>query len=424
MKKIKLSFQSLFEKDQFIMIFAIVAAVVAWFAVMISQMTDTNWTVYNVPVQINYEGSIPQSLGLQRIGDTEIMISVNVTGSASKVQRLTPDDFNASISLNSVNKAQSYTLPIDVTKKNNDPDYQITSYSETTATLVFDKIVSRQFTLQINAPKLSAADDYIMQQPYADVENIVVTGPENEIERIDRCVINIDNENANLTENLQVVGTPILLDSKGSAITSENLTIEPAAVEVTVPVYQTKRMSLRPDFINVPNGFPLEDLDYTLSQTSLMVAASSDIINNLDELTLSPPIDFRTVDAGREFSLEVTLPTGYTNPESVTTVTLTIPDKGLSSRTFSIPRNNFVVENTPSGFTASIVPQALTNVKITGDTGVVEALSSDDLIVSVDLSEVTAIRGQYTVTARVYCQNGVLAWAVGEYSTTVLLDER
>ena len=62
-----------------------------------SQMTDTNRTIYNVPVQINYEGSIPQSLGLQRIGDTEIMISVNVTGKASKVQRLTADDFNASI---------------------------------------------------------------------------------------------------------------------------------------------------------------------------------------------------------------------------------------------------------------------------------------------------------------------------------------
>ena len=103
MKKLKISFQSLFDNDQFTMVFAILAAEIAWFAVMMSQMTDTNRTIYNVPVQINYEGSIPQSLGLQRIGDTEIMISVNVTGKASKVQRLTADDFSASISLNSVN---------------------------------------------------------------------------------------------------------------------------------------------------------------------------------------------------------------------------------------------------------------------------------------------------------------------------------
>ena len=208
MKKLKISFQSLFDNDQFTMVFAILAAVIAWFAVMMSQMTDTNRTIYNVPVQINYEGSIPQSLGLQRIGDTEIMISVNVTGKASKVQRLTADDFNASISLNSVNKAQSYTLAIDVSKKSNDPDYQITGYSETTATLVFDQIISKQFTIQISTPGLSAADDYIMQQPYADVENIVITGPQNEINRIDRCVVNIDTENENLTENLQVAASP------------------------------------------------------------------------------------------------------------------------------------------------------------------------------------------------------------------------
>ena len=424
MKKLKISFQSLFDNDQFTMVFAILAAVIAWFAVMTSQMTDTNRTIYNVPVQINYEGSIPQSLGLQRIGDTEIMISVNVTGKASKVQRLTADDFNASISLNSVNKAQSYTLAIDVSKKSNDPDYQITGYSETTATLVFDQIISKQFTIQISAPGLSAADDYIMQQPYADVENIVITGPQNEINRIDRCVVNIDTENENLTENLQVAASPTLLDRNGTAITSENLTIEPSVIEVTVPVYKTKRMTLRPDFINVPQGFPIEDFTYTLSQETILVAASPDIIDNQDEITLSPPIDFRTVDAGREFTLEVALPAGYTNPESVTSVTLTIPDDNLSSRTFSIPRSNFVLENTPAGFDASIVPQALNNVKITGETEVVEALTSDDLVVSVDLSDVTAIRGQYTVTARVYCQNGVLAWAVGEYSTTILLTER
>ncbi|MGI5892963.1 MAG: YbbR-like domain-containing protein [Candidatus Merdivicinus sp.] len=423
MKKWKISFQSLFDNDYFVKIFALLAGVIAWFAVMISQMTDTNWTIYNVPVQINYEGSIPQSLGLQRIGDTEIMISVNVTGKNSKVQRLTPDDFNASISLNSVNKAQSYTLPIDVTKKNNDPDYQITGYSETTATLVFDKIVSKQLTVQINAPKLSAADDYIMQQPYADVENIVITGPQNEIDKIDRCVVNIDNDNENLTENLVVTGTPVLLDEKGTVLTSEHLTIEPSVVEVTVPVYKTKKMTLQPEFINVPKGFPLDELDYTLSQNAILVAASPEIIDNQDSITIGP-IDFRTIDIGKEFTLDVVLPAGYINQENVTSVTLTIPSWGLSSRTFSIPKTNFVLENVPAGFEASVIQQTLSNVKIVGDSNVVEDLTADDLVVSIDLSEVTAIKGQYNVTARVYCQNSVAAWAVGEYSTTVLLTEK
>lgn len=423
MKKPNISFQRLFDNDIFIRVIAVLAAVIAWFAVMISNMTDTNRTIYNVPVQINYEGSTPQNLGLQMIGENEIMVTVYVTGKNSKVQRLTADDFNASISLNAVNQAQSYTLPIEVTKKTNDPDYQITGFSEATATLVFDKIVSKEFTLQISAPKLSGADGYIMQQPYADVENIVVTGPQNEIDKVDRCTLTLENEDENLTESLQVIGTPVLLDKNGAAITSENITIEPSTVEVTVPIYKTKQMTLRPEFINVPKGFPLEELDYTLSQNAILVSASPDIIDNQDDIMLDP-IDFRTVDIGKEYTLDVVLPAGFRNEENVTSVTLSIPSQGLSTKTFSIPRTNFVMENIPSGFEASVIPQALSNVKIVGDTDVMETISDADLVVSVDLSQVTAIKGQYTVAAKVYCQNSLFAWAVGEYSTTIELTEK
>ena len=165
MKKQKLSFQKLFENDTFIKVFSLLVAIFAWFAVMISQKTDMNATIDNVPVKISYEGSVPQGLGLQRIGDAEITVTVYVTGKTSKVQRLTADDFNATIALNNVNQAQTYTLPIEVTKKNNDPDYQITGWSELMVPLSFDKIVTKQFPVQVSTPKLSAADGYIMHAP-------------------------------------------------------------------------------------------------------------------------------------------------------------------------------------------------------------------------------------------------------------------
>ena len=113
----KTSFQELFDNNVFVRIFAVVVAIVAWFAVSISQTPERNRTIVNVPVSINYEGSIPQTLGLQRIGDTEFTVTVYVTGKNSKVQKLTADDFIATVSLNNVNQAKEYTLPIEVTKK-------------------------------------------------------------------------------------------------------------------------------------------------------------------------------------------------------------------------------------------------------------------------------------------------------------------
>ncbi len=420
MKRYHISFQSLFDNNHFVKIFAILAAVIAWFAVMISQKPESNVVINNVPVQINYEGSVPQSLGLQQIGETDIMVTVYVTGQSSKVHRLTADDFSASISLNSVNQAQTYTLPIEVTKKDNDPDYRITGISETTATLNFDKIVSESFTLEIQTPNLSAADGYIMQQPYANEENIIVTGPQTVVDRIESCSITVDTEDRNMTDSLRLTASPVLLDRNGEAITSEYLNIEPGTVEITVPIYKTKKMNLTVEFINTPRGFPLEELEYNLSQNAIMVAASPDIIDNQDEIVIGP-IDFRNIDIGQEFTLEVSLPAGFTNMENVTSVTVTFPTAGFTSRTYTIPRSNIVLENIPSGFSAEVVPQSLNNVKIVGDASVMEDLTADDLVVTVDLSQVTQERGQYTVSARVYCQNNVLAWAVGDYTTTVNL---
>ncbi len=425
MKKIswrKISFQKLFDNDNFVRIFAIIAAIVAWFAVTVSQIPQRNRTIVNVPVSINYEGSIPQSLGLQRIGDTEFTVTVYVTGKNATVQKLTADDFIATVSLNNVNQAKDYTLPIEVTKKNENADYVINSWSDTEVTLTFDKIVTKQFTLEISTPKLSAADGYILETPYADVEDITVSGPQNVVDRIDRCVMVLDNE-GELTDSLSVSGTPTLLDKNGAAVTSEYLTVEPGTVEVTVPIYRSKKLTLEPQFVNVPKGFPLEKLKYTLSQNAIMVAAANDIVDNQDTVILGP-IDFRTVDIGKEMTLDVTLPAGFINTENVTSVTITFPSYGMTSKTFSVPRSNFVFENVPAGYDAILTTSSLENVKIVGDSTIMDSLTSDDLVASIDLSQVTAKKGQYTVPVRVYCQNRVLAWAVGEYTTVITLQEK
>ena len=324
----KISFQQLFDNDIFVRVFAVIVAIVAWFAVSISQTPERNRTIVNVPVSINYEGSIPQTLGLQRIGDTEFTVTVYVTGKNSKVQKLTEDDFIATVSLNNVNQAKEYTLPIEVTKKTEDSDYRINSWSNTEITLTFDKIVTRQMTLEVSTPKLSAADGYILEKPYADVETITVSGPQNVVNRIDRCVMTLDNE-GELTDSLTASGAPTLLDKNGAAVVSEYLTIEPGTVEVTVPVYRTKKLTLEPQFVNVPKGFPLDKLRYTLSQNAIMVAAANDIVDNHDSVILGP-IDFRTVDIGKEMSLDVTLPAGFINTENVSSVTITFPTYGLS----------------------------------------------------------------------------------------------
>lgn len=100
--------------------------------------------------------------------------------------------------------------------------------------------------------------------------------------------------------------------------------------------------------------------------------------------------------------------------ENVGSVVVTFPSYGLTTRVLDL--DNFVIENLPSGYDVSILTAKLEGVRIVGDSSIVSELTSEDLVGTIDLSQYSISKGQYTVTAKIYVQGKVLAWAVGEYT--------
>ena len=109
--------------------------------------------------------------------------------------------------------------------------------------------------------------------------------------------------------------------------------------------------------------------------------------------------------------MDIDLKAGLKNVENVESVTVKFPTYGLSSKQLEV--SNFVLENVPSGYEATVLTQRLRNIKIVGATGIVNDLNSDDLVGIVDMSQDSVKTGRYNVTVKIYCQGGVLAWAVG-----------
>ena len=59
------------------------------------------------------------------------------------------------------------------------------------------------------------------------------------------------------------------------------------------------------------------------------------------------------------------------------------------------------------------------DVLIVGDSSVLEDLTSEDLVGTIDLSQYSISKGRYSVAVKIYVQGKVLAWAVGEYSADI-----
>ena len=412
-----LSFQALFGNNKFVLFFSVISAVILWFAVSSQDKDDFNRTITNIPVTVNYENSIAQDLGLEIIGSIQTTVDVTVTGKRGAISSLTADDFTASVALSSVTKAGTSNLEIRVLRKkvSSEYTYGIASGSPTEVTLTFDRVISRTFPIEISTPGLSASEGYLMETAYADIDYVTVTGPQSEVNRISRCVINIPTEQE-LSETLTTTGTVAFLDDTGAAVESENLEYDHDSVSVTVPIYKTKELDLNVEFINVPKGFPIEQLKYTLSRNSILVASPGETIDNIGSITVGP-VDFRQIDIGTELTLDITLNAGLKNVENVTSVTVTFPSYGLTSR--SIDLDNFVIENLPSGVTVSPLSDKIEGIRIVGDSSILSSMTQEDLVGTIDLSQYSISSGRYTVSVKVYVQGKVLAWAVGEYTVDI-----
>lgn len=420
-RKNKIDFGDLFNNNTFVLILSIVLGILVWFTIYVDQRPNSNTFITDVPITINYENSMAKDLGLEIIGEPQYTTDVQVNGKKYKITRLKAEDFTAQVSLANVTEPGEYTLRVQVIRKQSDPEYSVISWTTTEVKLKFDKVVTKQFPIEIIAPGLSAAEGYLMETPYADIDFLTVKGPEADVNKIDRCVINIDTEDE-LTESFNTSGQVVLLDKNGDAIKSDQLDMDNRdLISVTIPIYKAKTLPLRVEFVNIPRGFPIDELSYTLSRNSLLIASPSETIDTLDDITIGP-IDFRTIDVGSEITLDINLKAGLKNVENVESVTVKFPTYGLSSKQLEV--SNFVLENVPSGYEARVLTERLRNIKVVGATGIVNDLNSDDLVGIVDLSQDAVKTGRYNVTVKIYCQGGVLAWAVGEYTVDVSVQQK
>ena len=80
------------------------------------------------------------------------------------------------------------------------------------------------------------------------------------------------------------------------------------------------------------------------------------------------------------------------------TVTIHI-DEGLETRTVETSNIDYI--NCPDGWTARILTRVL-SVEIRGTPELVESVIEENVIVSVDLSDIHKAAGQYSVSATVY----------------------
>lgn len=415
MKK-EFNFNKWLDNDRVVKFIAVIVAIISWLIIAITVAPDGTKIIDNIPITIELANSTPAANNLSIIKGEDQKVSAKIEGKNYKLGNLTAKDFIAVPVLTQVKKSGEYKISVEVKKLNEkDIDYAVVSLPSTVS-MEFDYIVEESKPLIASAENVKASEGYIKDKPYANNEKINLSGPKSEIDKIAKCVLTSD-EKIESEETVTLAGTTKFYDKNDVEILNVvNIKYIDQAFEIIVPISKRKTVPVKIDFVNVPEGLDISKLSYTMSVDTLEISGPKKIIDECKEISLGE-MDFRTINIGTTQEFDVELRAGITNIGNINKVTITIGEKNLLSKQFSI--KNILTKNEPANFNIDIKTTTVNNVKIVGNIFDMEKLTANDLVATIDFNNVELTEGTTRVPITIYVTGNKFAWAVGEYKAVV-----
>lgn len=412
----KISFKKFKEsllKDNKTKIYAVLLAIIIWLVVTMSLYPDTTITIRNVPVNINLSDTYVNEMGLNVVSGNDKTVTVKLRGNRSVIGSLNAKDLNAMVSLDGIQTAAEYDLAVTVTPKDSSVRCEIVDVYPSSIKVKFDNVVSKTFELSCQTSAV-IPDNYVMGTLECSPKTVKITGQEQQIEKINSCVAFAAT--GSLTSTTSVNANLMLYDSEKNAISTDGFAFSTTDLSVTIPVYEKKTVPFDITYRNVPDGFDTSKLQYKLSNSEIEIAATSETLSKIDKLSLSY-VDFRDIEIGSTFTLDVDLPSGIQNLSGIESVEVTFITDGYTTKEFSV--SEISILNAPSSYDISLLTNVLQHVTIVGPKSVLEELTVNDIVAEIDLSSVSINDGAQKVAVDVYVPDKGVVWATGDYLATI-----
>ena len=331
-----------------------------------------------------------------RLNQGETTVIIDVSGITE------PGMQSVSITSRNINYPRSITTSDSI-------DLQYTSPG--TVNFTVSKWSSRQVDVR-GSFEGSIADGYQRGEFSMAPEQVTVSGPQELVDQIDYAKVTVTQTDMNATYS-QDIGY-VLIDLNGEIMDLAGLELDPSTVLVTLPVEKLKEVELTVDLI--PGGGATEDnVKVDIDPETIMVSGSDADLENLDRISLGE-IDLSGVFSTLTQSMPIQLDSALTNVSGITEAEVTVTVYGLDTKVLQVSNISFI--NKPEGYLAEVVTQSC-SVQIRGTQEAVEAVTSSQLRIVADLSEVELSTGNQTIPVKVYLDGSSDVGVVGEYNIVV-----
>lgn len=395
---------------------ALLVSIGLWvYAVTVVNPDDT---IYIRGVKVRIVGvSELESDNLMLTGGEGQTVNVEISGRRSDLKQLTSVSLEAIADVSKIDRAGTYEVSwtLDPPSTVASGDISLVSTSSNKITVVVSEVNTRpEIPVEVEYTG-SLPEGYIRDPAVLSAESISVTGPAEEVEKIEKAVVSVD-----LTEATQTVTEDVscvFLDEDGQALTlSEFVTVSTPVVRVSVPISCYKQVKLRVS-MTAGGGATEDDTLCIIEPDTISVKGTREALEGLDEIVIKQ-IDLAACDGTQVWKVTPELPAGVTSLAADPSVEIRLSFRGLVTRKFTIKCTD--IQRLDEDSTLTFGEQNVV-VTVRGKAEAVNALTQEDILISADLTQ-DYDPNTRTVTLKIQLPAGTRAGVVGAPYTVLVVD--
>lgn len=378
---------------------------------------ETKRTFSGVVVEFAGQDTLSSSKNLVITDVDTNTVTVEISGPKRIVNRLSASDLCAQIDVSRLVNSAYTSLSYSILFPDGIDTSNITVNNKTPDTINF--MVSRLTSKAIQVTGSfdgSVADGYTGQTPQFEPSVITVTGPEAYIKDISYAYVTFGAENVSKTYSVETVFA--LKNSAGEECDRTGITLSDETVTATMTVDEIKNMPLT---VNLIYGAGADENNVKVSVEPEYITLSGDsaILDTYKSISLAT-IDLTEFDSSYVASYPIVIDEGLNNRNGVFEATVRIEITGLTTKKFTVAKENISCVNVTDGYSAEVITESV-EVILRGEPGELEKIKPENIRVVADLNEYNTSVGSYMPPCRVYVDGEQNVGAIKDYVISIIL---
>ena len=384
------------------LLISILASVLLWLYVVTNITPEATKPVGSIPIVVDGADTL-RDRGLVITSQNPGYLSLDLKASRADLSKLTSKTILVSADASKIKEAGTHQLSCEVTfpdtVRGGDVDIQRKSVEYVTVSVT--QLEKRSFPIQLVSIG-SVKEGFLLEAASAVLNpaEVVVTGPEEEVSKIDKVIVEYDVSDL---EDTETVTAPIRFLDKDKEEVSFSDLVETGntEIELTLPVVRRRELTLGVSFIE-GGGIKTENASVQLMPPSIVVTGPANVIDDLPDPYPLGEVNLEDMSSYYEVkTFLLNLPAGVTNKSGVTEVNAVIRLSGVKTDTISV--SDIRILNKPNGYLTELSTQAVTLNVRGGEEEINQIKESNDngIYVEVDLKDHLQT-GAFTVKGVVY----------------------